>query len=273
MIRLIVSRIAQMLLMMAAVSFILFAIFDSDRFRKQIAVSELGGLAVSALSEKDYQSWLERKGLNAPVYKRYANWAAGLLRGDLGHSLEKDRPVGELVGEHLTRTALLALFVFLFMIPLSLCLGVLAGMRAGSSTDATISGISVVTTSIPEIATAIFLTAIFALGLGWLPAKSAMHDGFEFSKIVLPVLTLLIFDFGYVTRMTRASMAEVMKSRIYPHRHPEGIAPYPYRRAPCPAKRPDRSVYGHHPAIELDRFRGRGRRNVLSVWRDRKAAG
>ena len=71
---------------------------------------------------------------------------------------------------------------------------------------------AVITTSIPQIATAVLLTVIFALGLGWLPAKSAMINGFNLRELVLPVLTLLIYDVGYVVRMTRASMAEVMTS-------------------------------------------------------------
>jgi peptide/nickel transport system permease protein len=99
------------------------------------------------------------------------------------------------------------------MIPLSLVMGVLAGMKEGSAQDRTISFISVLTTSIPEIATAIILTVVFALGLGWLPAKSAMIQGFDWRQLVLPVLTLVVYDFGYVARMTRASMAEVMTSQ------------------------------------------------------------
>ena len=79
-------------------------------------------------------------------------------------------------------------------------------------------------TSIPEIATAIFLTVIFALGLGWLPAKSK-GEGLEY--LVLPVLTLVLYDFGYVARMTRASVAEVMTSQYVRTAVLKGI---PYRR-------------------------------------------
>ncbi len=113
------------------------------------------------------------------------------------------------------------------MIPLSLVLGVLAGMKEGSAQDRAISFISVFTTSIPEIATAIILTVIFALGLGWLPAKSAMTQGFDWKQLVLPVLTLVLYDFGYVARMTRASMAEVMTSQYIRTAVLKGI---PYQR-------------------------------------------
>ena len=79
MLKLIVSRLLQMLLIMAVVSVLLFAIFDSDKFKKQIAVAELGGFAVSALSDQDYQAWLDKKGLNVPFYERYVKWVGGVL--------------------------------------------------------------------------------------------------------------------------------------------------------------------------------------------------
>lgn len=201
-----------MLLIMATVSLILFAVFDSDQFRRRIAVSELGGFGVATLSEQDYQAWLDKKGLNEPFLKRYVEWIGNVAQGDLGQSMEKSAPVGTLLSERLQNTAVLAFAVFLFMIPISLTLGVLAGMDEGSLLDRVISFGAVLTTSIPQIATAVLLTVVLALGLGWVPTKSAMIGGFTWKEMVLPVLTLLVYDIGYVVRMTRASMAEVMTS-------------------------------------------------------------
>jgi peptide/nickel transport system permease protein len=96
------------------------------------------------------------------------------------------------------------------MIPLSLVLGILAGMREGSKLDRTISVTSIITTSIPEFASTVFLSAILVFWLQWLPGTSAMSEGFSFKQLILPVLVLVLYDFGYVARMTRASMAEVM---------------------------------------------------------------
>jgi peptide/nickel transport system permease protein len=211
---LILRRLAQMLLIMLTVSLLLFAIFDTDEFRRKVAVSELGGFGVAALSEPDYQAWLERKGLNRPFPIRYAEWVGNVLRGDLGHSLEKNVEVATLLRDRLKNTGLLAFFVFLFMIPISLTLGTLAGMREGSGLDRIISFVSVLTTSIPQIATAVLLTVFLSLGLGWVPAKSAMIGGWSFRELILPLLTLLLYDIGYVARMTRASMAEVMSSHF-----------------------------------------------------------
>ncbi|MEM7025737.1 MAG: ABC transporter permease [Pseudomonadota bacterium] len=213
MLALILRRLAQMALIMLVASLILFMIFDTDKFKKQIAIAELGGFAVSALDEQSYQNWLAEKGLDVPFYERYVDWIGNVFGGDFGHSFEKDRDIGPLLADRLINTGILGFWVFALMIPISLVTGVLAGMKEGSAQDRSITFISVFTTSIPEIATAILLTVVFALGLGWLPAKSAMIGGFDWRQLVLPVLTLVIYDFGYVARMTRASMAEVMTSQ------------------------------------------------------------
>lgn len=225
--KLILRRLIQMVLIMAVASLILFVIFDTPEFKKRLAVQELGGFAVSALTDESYNAWLENRGLNVPFYERYFNWIGNVMTGDLGFSYEKNRDVGPLLWDKLKNTGILAFFVFALMIPISLILGVLAGMKEGSVQDRTVSFFSVFFTSIPEIATAIFLTVLLALGLGWVPAKSAMIQGFQWDQLVLPVLTLVIYDFGYVARMTRASMAEVMTSQYIRTAILKGL---PYRR-------------------------------------------
>jgi peptide/nickel transport system permease protein len=224
MLKLILQRLAQMLLIMAVVSLVLFAVFDSDKFKKQLAVNELGGFAVETLSPADYQRWLTEKGLDVPFYQRYAKWTVDILHGDLGRSFQKSAPVSRLLGRALLNTGILAFWVFALMIPLALVTGVIAGIREGKFQDRAVSFVSVLFTSIPEIATAIVLTVVFALGLGWFPVKSK-GSGLEY--LVLPVLTLVLYDFGYVARMTRASVAEVMTSQYVRTAILKGI---PYRR-------------------------------------------
>jgi peptide/nickel transport system permease protein len=113
------------------------------------------------------------------------------------------------------------------MIPLSLSCGIIAGMKEGSAQDRITSFISIVTTSLPEIATAVILMSVFALWLKWFPANSAMVGGWNWLALVLPVMTLVLYDFGYVARMTRASMAEVMTSQYIRTAILKGL---PYRR-------------------------------------------
>jgi peptide/nickel transport system permease protein len=219
-------RMAQMALIMVTVTLLLFAIFDSDPFRRKLAVAELGGFGVATLSETDYQTWLLGRGLNAPFLMRYGRWLAAIAHGDLGRSIEKDVAVSTLLAESLAHTAILALGVFAIMIPTGLTLGVLAGMKAGSPLDRVISLLAVGTTSIPQIATAVLLTVVLALGLKLVPTKSAMTDGWSFRALVLPLLTLVLYSIGYLVRMTRAAVADVMESQYIRTAILKGLAPW-----------------------------------------------
>ena len=111
MLKLIGSRLLQMMLIMGVISLMLFAIFDSDKFKKQIAVAELGGFAVSALSDQDYQAWLEQEGPQRPVLRPLCQM--GRRSPDAATSanpIEKNEPVGELCWRSgSTKTGILAL--------------------------------------------------------------------------------------------------------------------------------------------------------------------
>lgn len=207
MLLLLARRLASMLLIMAVVSFILFLIFETDKLG--VAGQVLGPYS----SVEQRELWLEQNGYNRPFLIRYVEWVGNALQGDFGDSIRFKTPVSTLLWDRLANTGILALCVFAIMIPLSLVLGVLAGMREGSWLDRTISSLSILTTSIPEFASATFLVALFVFKLGWLPGTSSMTGGFNPTELVLPVAVLVLYDFGYVARMTRASMAEVMTSQ------------------------------------------------------------
>lgn len=196
-----------MVAIMAVVSFVLFLIFEADKLA--VAGKVLG--PYSTLEQREL--WLERHGYDRPFLVRYFEWVWNALRGDFGESLRYKVPVADLLWDRLANTALLAGLVFALMIPLSLTLGVIAGMREGSWLDRIVSFVSILTTSFPEFASAAVLVAVFVFWLGWLPGTSAMTQGFSWSQMVLPVAVLVLYDFGYVARMTRASMAEVMNSQ------------------------------------------------------------
>jgi peptide/nickel transport system permease protein len=207
MLLLMMRRLASMLLIMAVVSLLLFLIFESNKLA--VAGKVLGPYS----STEQRELWLEQNGYNRPFPVRYVEWVGRALRGDFGKSIRFKAPVADLLWDRLGNTGILALCVFAIMIPLSLVLGVLSGMREGSGLDRSISFISILTTSVPEFASATFLVALFVFKLNWLPGTSSMTGGFSPIELVLPVSVLVLYDFGYVTRMTRASMAEVMTSQ------------------------------------------------------------
>lgn len=210
-----------MILIMAVVSFLLFALFETDKL--DVAGKVLGPYS----SVEQREIWLENNGYNEPFLKRYVLWVGNALRGDFGQSIELKVPVSQVLGDRLANTGILALALFALMIPIALAMGIFAGMKEGSLRDRTISITAVATTSIPEFASATLLTAIFVFWLGWLPGTSSMSSGFEWQQLVLPVAVLLLYDVGYVARMTRASMAEVMTSQYVRTAILKGI---PYRR-------------------------------------------
>ncbi|MBO0334776.1 ABC transporter permease [Sneathiella sp. CAU 1612] len=214
-------RFLSMALIMVIVSFTLFAIFESDKLA--VAGKVLGPYS----NTEQRELWLEQNGYNEPFLERYITWVGNALTGDFGYSIQYKSPVSEVLWPRLGNTAILAGLYMLFMIPLSLTLGVIAGMKEGSVQDRVVSVGSVLTTSVPEFASATFFSAIFVFWLGWLPGTSAMTSGFSWAEIFLPVFVLVMYGFGYTTRMTRASMAEVMTSHYIRTAVLKGI---PYRR-------------------------------------------
>jgi peptide/nickel transport system permease protein len=198
------KRIGIMALTMIAVSILLFLLLEISP--GNVATKVLGQFS----TEEQRNLWLEQNGYFRPAYVRYFEWLGNFVTGDFGDSIRFKVPVGDVMWPRLWNTAILGFWTFAIMIPLSLILGVLSGMREGSKLDRTISVTSILTTSVPEFASAVFLAALFVFGLKWLPGTSGMAGGFEFKQLVLPVMVLLIYGFGYVARMTRASMAEVM---------------------------------------------------------------
>ena len=111
-----------------------------------------------------------------------------------------------------------------FVAILGLGAGILAGMREGSALDRLISTIAVITTSVPEFASAVLMTAIFVFWLDLLPGVSNMVEGFDPLQLVLPVLVLVLYAFGYVARMTRASMADVMTTSYIRSAYLKGLS-------------------------------------------------
>jgi peptide/nickel transport system permease protein len=198
------KRLGLMALTMVVVSTLVFLLLEINIHG--VATKVLGPYS----TEDQREIWLKDNGYFDPLPERYLRWLRNFVVGDLGQSVRFKAPVADILGPRLRNTAILGLGVFVVLIPVSLTLGILAGMREGSKLDRVISVSSIITTSVPEFASSVFLAAIFVFGLHWLPGTSAMTDGFRLRELILPILVLVLYDFGYVARMTRASMAEVM---------------------------------------------------------------
>ena len=148
--------------------------------------------------------------------QEYIPLRKGLLRGDPGISLQYGRPVAVTLIPRIRNTLVLAAVAFTIIMPLALLFGILAGINEGKPLDRIISITSLGATATPEFVTGIFLIIIFGIWLKVLPAVAIFTSPnaiFEDPKLLaLPVLTLTAVELGYIARMTRASMVEVMDS-------------------------------------------------------------
>jgi len=238
----ILRRLGVMLLTMLCLSFVVFFFVNLEPNLRKLAIFQTEMRA----SDQDLENWLQRNGYRDNFFVRFGRWVgvwpkqpvidpttgqavprfrfcsepaeakfSGVLEGDFGCSTAFRAPVAERLPEALKATGILMFWVLIVLVPVALLIGVLAGMREGSKLDRGLSVASIASTATPEYVSGIIFTAIFASWLGWLngSAATAMTKGFTLTNFTLPVMTMAIYGTGYIARMTRASMAEVMTAQ------------------------------------------------------------
>jgi peptide/nickel transport system permease protein len=202
------KSIGNIILTLLIVSFLVFALNEfspGDAARKV-----LGPYA----SNEQVAILTEQMGLNRPLLVRYAEYMSSLFRGELGESQVFRQPVIDVVASRLQNTGILAAISCLFIIPIAIAGGVLAGMREGSKLDRSITLVSTIGTSIPEFALGVFLLSIFTVWLGVLPGTSPLRSDAGWpiwSQFALPTMVVTIFYSGYLISMIRGSMTDVMR--------------------------------------------------------------
>lgn len=237
-------RLAVMALTALTLTFLVFVLTNLHPSLEKMAKTQVN----SRMTDEEVAVWLERYGYTRPMLMRYGEWLGvvpgwtgtdgngkpigrcvdpdqpeasprfcGVLQGDLGYSTVFRAPVGEIIATRLGLTGWLMLWVMVIMVPMALLIGVVAGMREGSALDRTLSTVSIASTATPEYVSGVVLITVFAsagVGLQWFKASagSAMEN-MTFENFTLPVLTMALYGMGYIARMTRAAMAEVMTAQ------------------------------------------------------------
>ena len=153
-------------------------------------------------------------GLDRPIYEQFVSWIGRLARGDLGTSIFTQLPVTTLIGQRVEPTVMLSLTTMLFSVFVAVPLGVLAAWRAGTWTDRLIMVFAVAAFSFPVFVLGYLLIFEFGLTLRWLPTqgyRSPFDDLWGFVRtITLPTLTLSAIYVALITRITGASVIEVL---------------------------------------------------------------
>ncbi len=155
--------------------------------------------------------WMESSG--GPL--QYIPLKKGFTRGDPGVSFRTGRPVSDSIFVRLRNSLVLAGIAFAIVMPLALFLGMLAGLKEGGFRDRFLSIGGMMFSVTPEFATGIFLILIMSVWLDLVPGATVIGEQAPWERpdmLILPVLTLTLIELGYILRITRASMVEVMKA-------------------------------------------------------------
>jgi len=209
--QIILKRLGSLILTLIVMSFIIFMLVEimpgdvAEMILGQSATPE----ALAALREA--------RGLNDPVLQRYAHWVGGVITGDLGNSVYMQGiSINSILWRRVGHSVILALTAFLIFVPFSLFFGVLAGVKEKSKTDSIISFLGLATMALPEFVSGVFLITVFGVILGWLPIVSVIPIGESLFNnlqiLIMPALSVTFVMFGYVSRMQRSSMIQVMHS-------------------------------------------------------------
>ena len=251
----VLRRLGVMALTALVLTFVVFYLTNLQPNLEKLARSE-GSVR---MTEESVKVWLAENGFASPVVYRYGEWLGvmpgwthtdekgttrgrciaqgtdpaeaptycGVMQGNWGFSTVFKNPVLEEVAGKLGATGWLMMWVMIVMVPTSLIIGIIAGMREGSRTDRVLSTFSIASTATPEYVSGVILVALLASPMTGLSpllnewgvigsktlfqgsATSAM-DKITFWNFFLPVMTIALYGIGYIARMTRASMTEVM---------------------------------------------------------------
>ncbi len=155
----------------------------------------------------------EQLGLNDPVIVQLGTFFGRLLQGNLGTDLWSQRPVSQIVMENLPYTLTLIAAGLGWAMLIGIPLGCYSAVRRNSFVDRLTGIISVATISIPSFVVAIYAVLLFSIQLGWLPVLGAGDKGDwkdQAIHLLMPAFALGLGWVGYLSRIVRASMLEVM---------------------------------------------------------------
>ncbi len=154
-------------------------------------------------------------GLNRPLPVQYVNWLAKFATGDWGASYSTKLPIRPLVMERFGNSLKLAGLALVIAVPLSIALGVIAGLNEDKPLDGLISVGALSVVGLPEFVTGVILIQFFAFHWHLLPANSSVAPDAGFFEtlpmLVLPAITATLVLLAYVTRLTRAGVIEELK--------------------------------------------------------------
>jgi peptide/nickel transport system permease protein len=159
-------------------------------------------------------------GLNRPLMVQYFSWLGGMLHGNFGQSAvqlasgAKSAPISAMIGTPLLNSLILAGISTIVLLPLALGLGVLAGVRAHTAVDGTISYVALVVGALPEFVLGTFVILVFFTEFNWFPPVALVPQGSSPlahpNLLVLPVMTLVGVSLAFCVRQVRSGVLSAL---------------------------------------------------------------
>jgi peptide/nickel transport system permease protein len=213
----ILRRLGQAVLVMLTVGLIAFSLFN---FVGDPVTFMLGQDA----TDKDRERMTRLLGLDRPFYVQYAAFVERALHGDFGLSLRQVRPVSSLIVERLPATLELSFVAALFALIAGIPMGVYTALKRKSWLSQLLLAVSLIGVSLPTFLIGILLILVFSVQLGWMPsfgrgdtvALGWWSTGFltasGLKSLVLPSITLGLFQMTLIQRLVRSEMLEVLRT-------------------------------------------------------------
>lgn len=224
------SRLVQAVLVMLAVTAIAFAMFRwvGD------PVAMMSREGASAEEKAELRATL---GLDRPILVQYGEFVGRVATGDLGVSFRNQRPVAELLAERLPATLELVIVATLLSLSVGIPLGVYCALRPDGRLARAIQTASLIGISMPTFVTGIALILIFAVILRWLPSfgrgeviriggwTSGFFTRSGLVSLILPSITLALYQLTLIMRLVRSEMLEVLSSDYIRFARARGLPP------------------------------------------------
>lgn len=219
--RALLSRLGQMVLVLWAVTTILFFLF------RLMPGSPIAAYIDTSMTAQEQAVLMHQFGLDKPLLVQYWLYLVNLAHGGLGVSFSYQTPVGSLLLEALPNTLVLTLSSLLLAYLFGTLAGAFLAARRGTRMEAVSLPVILATRALPEFWVGMVLLAILSFSLGWLPAGGAVSAGASFPTLfarytsldflrhlALPALTLAIFLQGLPLLLMRSNMLEVMQEEF-----------------------------------------------------------
>jgi peptide/nickel transport system permease protein len=212
MLKFLIRRVGLLALTLLGISAMIFMI-----------IQVLPGDAVDQILE----NWIDQKGgagdilraqlgLDRPWYEQYFGWLWDVANGDFGRSFAMEAPIGPILFERLGFSLRLAIPALMLSVTISIILGVVAAIKPNSWVDNIITVVTLTGVSVPAFISGSVAIMIFASWLNWLPSTSSLSEGEGFFHwayvLAMPIAVLTLESLAHLTRITRSSMIEVLKT-------------------------------------------------------------